>query len=559
MSDSENISYAPTLTEKGLVEKTSDNENGSNSQEKIETGEDLDSNDIDWSQYTPKRLPWRLNNTDVAALIAQDYRGSGTEDDPYRVSWLKEDPEDPKQYTPLYRWSITLLAASMTLAVSLSSSAYSGAIEHFIIDFGCSEEVAILGLSLMVLGYAMGPLLWGPLSELYGRRYPFIGSFAIYTLWMAVTCAAKNIGTVVVFRFLAGVFGSSSLVIPGGEIADMFPAEIRGLGIAFFCAAPFLGPSLGPLIGGFLGDAGGWKWVIGLLAIYAAILTALGAVLLPETYPPVLLRRRAAMLTKITGKRYLSVIDADHPQSVRELVQTALIRPWVLLIFEPIVLITTIYMSCIYGTLYLCFAAFPIVFQEGRKWNAGVGGLAFMGIFVGLMIGVTVAAFDNGRYVRLLRKNNGFPPPECRLPPAIFGGGAVVIGLVWLAAADSPSIHWIVPILATVPFAFGLVLVFLCLGNYLVDSYVVYAASVFAGNGVNIGIHWGVAVPAFIAAGCFPFPILFYIYGSKIRKSCKYAAEAARILHQMSSGGKVEQPSENEEVKEEKTQDAEAV
>ncbi|KAH8808662.1 major facilitator superfamily domain-containing protein [Xylogone sp. PMI_703] len=539
MSDSENISYAATLTDK------------------------------DWSEYNPKWYPWRPRITDINTIIAYDYRGSGTESDPYRVVWLKEDAEDPKQYPGWYRWSVTLLAASMTLAVALASSAYSGAIEHIIIDFGCSEEVSIMGLSLMVLGYAMGPLLWGPLSEIYGRRYPFLISFVIYTMWMAVTCAAKNIGTVIVFRFFAGVFGSSSLVIPGGEIADMFPAEIRGLGIAVFCAAPFLGPSVGPLIGGFLGDSGGWKWVIGFLAIYAAILTALGAIFIPETYPPVLLRRRAAYLTKITGKKYLSTIDADNPQSISEIIKTALVRPWVLLIREPIVLIITIYMSCVYGTLYLCFAAFPIIFQQGRHWNAGIGGLAFMGVLVGLMIGIAVACWDNGRYVRLLRQTkNGYPPPECRLPPAIIGGAAIVVGLVWLAAADSPSIHWIVPILATVPFAFGIVLVFLCLGNYLVDSYVVFAASVFAGNGVmrstfgaafplfttymfnNIGIHWGVAVPAFISAACFPFPILFYIYGPRIRKSCKYAAEAARILEEMTSGGRKQELEENEGVKE---------
>lgn len=337
MSDSENISYAATLTE-----KASDKANDSSGQVNLEEGENGNYSERDWSQYTPRWLPWRPRNTDFAAIVSQQYRGNGTEDDPYIVIWLENDVENPKKYSGRYRWSVTMLAASMTLAVALASSAYSGAIEHVIIDFGCSEEVSVLGLSIMVLGYAMGPVLWAPLSELYGRRYVLILSFVVYTLWMCVTCASQNIATLIVFRFLAGIFGSSSLVIPGGEIADMFPPETRGLGIGIFCAAPFLGPSLGPLIGGFLGDAGGWRWVIGLLGIYAAVLTAIGAIWLPETYAPVLLRRRAALLTKVTGRKYLSIVDADNPVNVRELIETALIRPWALLFLEPIVLILTV-------------------------------------------------------------------------------------------------------------------------------------------------------------------------------------------------------------------------
>jgi MFS family permease len=96
----------------------------------------------------------------------------------------------------------------------------------------------------MVLGYAIGPLVWGPLSETIGRRYVFLWSYVFYVLWTCLCAAAQNIQTLIVFRFLAGTFGSSALCIPGGQIADMFSNERRALGILIFCVAPFSGPTM---------------------------------------------------------------------------------------------------------------------------------------------------------------------------------------------------------------------------------------------------------------------------------------------------------------------------
>lgn len=96
-----------------------------------------------------------------------------------------------------------------------------------------------------------------------------------------------------------------------------------------------------------------------------------------------------------------------------------------------------------------------------------------------------------------------------------------------------------------------MVLVFLSIMNYLIDSYVIFAASVLAANAVlrslfgaafplftpymyaNLGIHWASSIPAFLALACVPFPFLFYKYGPAIRVRCKYAAEAQAFLEKM--------------------------
>lgn len=199
---------------------------------------------VDCAKYTYKKRPWRTAITSFHTIIDHHYAGSGTQQDPYIVEWLEEDPECPKQYSETLRWSVTVLVAVMTLCIALASSAYSGTVEHLIEQFDCSEEVAILGLSLMVMGYAIGPLVWAPLSETIGRRYVFLWSYVAYTMWTCLCAASQNIETLIVFRVLAGIFGSSALCIPGGQIADMFTPERRGIGIGLFCTAPFLGPAL---------------------------------------------------------------------------------------------------------------------------------------------------------------------------------------------------------------------------------------------------------------------------------------------------------------------------
>lgn len=207
------------------------------------------------------------------------------------------------------------------------------------------------------------------------------------------------------------------------------------------------------------------------MAIFTGVLWIVNSIVYPETYAPVLLRKRAAALSKKTGKVYVSKLDPAGPKkSVGGQFKVALSRPWQLLFKEPIVLLTSLYMAIIYGTLYLCFAAFPIVFQKGRGWSPGIGGLAFIGIAVGMTVATIGTMFDNKRYKRVAAQTNGMAPPEARLPPALVGSVLLPIGLFWFAWTNGTDIHWVVPIIGSAFFAAGIVLVFLSLMNYIIDS-----------------------------------------------------------------------------------------
>ena len=199
----------------------------------------------------------------------------------------------------------------------------------------------------------------------------------------------------------------------------------------------------------------------------------------------------------------------------------------------------------------MLFDAFPIVFQEVRGWSEGVGNLPFLGVMIGMMIAVAGNMWDNKRYVRVHNKYKGFAPPEARLPPTMVGALTIPIGLFWFAWTDGTNVHWIVSIIASAPFGFGMVLVFLGIMTYLIDAYTIYAASVLAGNSIirsifgtvfplfttymyhNLGIHWATCIPAFLSVACLPFPFIFYRYGATVRRKCKYAAEADDFVRKL--------------------------
>ena len=533
--------------------------------------------------HQKEKVPgWRIVASQTLitdAVINHQYQGKGTEEEPFLVEWIPNDPRNPMEWSQAYKWFIIMTVAIATLAVAFVSSAYSGATAQVIDEFHISSEVATLGISLFVLGFALGPLLWAPLSELYGRQVLFFGTYMMLTIWNAGAAGANNAAALIVMRFLAGTFGSSPLTNAGGVISDIMPASQRGIAMAIFASAPFLGPVIGPIVGGFVGETVGWRWVEGVMAIFTGVLWIFATLFVPETYTPVILRRRAVKLSKMTGKNYISILEKKQGKtSVKAAFSKALTRPWQLLFLEPIVLLISIYMAIIYGTLYMMFGAFPIVFQQDRGWTAGIGGLAFIGIAIGMLIGVGYAIWDNKRYMRVEDEHDGEAPPETRLPPAIVGSIALPIGLFWFAWTNYPSIHWIVCIIATAPFGFGMVLVFLSCMNYLVDTYTIYAASVLAANSVlrslfgaafplftrqmyaRLGIHWASSIPGFLALICVPFPILFYKYGGPIRMKCKYAAQAHQVMVEMrNQQNELSEEEHEEETEGEKNEASEGV
>lgn len=487
-------------------------------------------------------------------VVEWEYEGSGTEEDPYVVDWIHNDARNPMTWSTARKWTGCASMALATLVVAFCSSAFSGGIQKIMIEMEASQTLVTAGISLFVLGFALGPLLWAPFSELYGRQIIFFFTFGAMVAFNAGAAGAQNIWTLLILRFFAGSFGSSPLTNAGGVIADLFNAKERGMAMAIFSVAPFMGPVLGPIVSGFLGMTEGWRWVEGLMAIFSGVIWILATFTVPETYAPVLQRKRAAALSKLTGKVYRSRGDiAQGTVTLSEAFGTGMKRPWILLFREPIVFLLSLYMAVIYGTLYLLFGAFPIVYRFGRGWNEGVSGLPFIGVAIGMFAAlIYTSTVDYKRYLKAIEKSGtGFAAPEARLHGAMVGGTVLPIGLFWFAWTNSPSLPWPASVAAAIPFGFGMVLIFLAVMNYFVDAYTIFAASVLAASGIirslfgaafplftvdmytDLGIHWASMIPACLSLVCAIFPFILYKYGAQIRSKCKFAAESEAFMNGM--------------------------
>jgi multidrug resistance protein len=166
-------------------------------------------------------------------------------------------------------------------------------------QFGNSREISNLGLSLYVLGLSLGPMLFGPLSEFYGRRPIYLVSWLFYIIWNIPIAVAGNIQTIMVSRFLGGFSGSAFLAVSGGTVGDLFSKEHLQLPMTIFTAAPFIGPSIGPFIGNFINYYTSWHWTFWVILIWSVTIGLALLIFVPETHRMLFHSRGALSLTTV--------------------------------------------------------------------------------------------------------------------------------------------------------------------------------------------------------------------------------------------------------------------
>ncbi|ERS96341.1 MFS transporter, DHA1 family, multidrug resistance protein [Sporothrix schenckii 1099-18] len=457
-----------------------------------------------------------------------------------------DGPDDPlhAQNWPIKKKVFTgAFLGFTTMTSAFASSIFSAATSAVAREFGVSMEVGILGVSFYVLGFAFGPTLWAPLSELKGRRLPINISMFGFMVFSFAVATAKDLQTVLICRFFAGFFGACPLAVVAAIFSDMFNNRTRGIAITIFSIAVFAGPLLGPFIGGFITQSYlGWRWTMYLAGIMGATCFCLNIFFLEETYPPAILVQKAADLRRRTKNWGIHARQEEIEIDFRELINKNFSRPMRLLFGEPIVLLLSIYMSFVYGILYLFLTAYPFVFQGVHHFSPGVGGLPFFGMIVGQVIAGITMILQQPWYNRKLKANNNVPIPEWRLPSVVAGGVAFTAGIFWFGwSGYRKDIHWIVPSLSGILTGFGLMSIFLQSLNYLIDAYLMFAASAIAGNTFmrslfgagfplfatymfnGLGIQWASTLLGSVGAVLIPIPVIFLIYGHRIRKHSRFA------------------------------------
>ncbi|KAL9076669.1 MAG: hypothetical protein Q9157_003586 [Trypethelium eluteriae] len=279
------------------------------------------------------------------------------------------------------------------------------------------------------------------------------------------------------FRFLSGCAGSAPITLGGGTIADVISREQRGTAMSVWIMGPStstrnpcvnrrfnvilaVGPVVGPIAGGFLSQAVGWRWTFWVLAITSGVMTLLGFLLLRETSAVALLSRKTAQLRASTGNPHLrSALDASADLSPRDLFLRSIVRPTKMLIRSPIVFLISLYVAVVYAYLYLLFTTFTPVYQERYGFTLGTAGLAYLGIGVGACLAQVVnTRFGNESFRKHVQRGDW--KPEHRLKLMVPGAMLLPVGLFWYGWSAQARTQWVVPIIGTGFFGFGLMLSF---------------------------------------------------------------------------------------------------
>ncbi|KAI0686161.1 MFS polyamine transporter [Earliella scabrosa] len=471
----------------------------------------------------------------------------------YLVDWEgPDDPNNPKNWTFSKKWAVTAVVSAYTFMSPLSSSMMAPASPRIAQELGvASPTVVALLTSAYVLGYAVGPLVLGPISELFGRARVLQAGNFWYLAWNLGCGLARNGPEMIVFRFLSGFGGSGTLSIGGGVVGDVWRPEERGKAMALYSLAPMLGPVIGPVCGAWIAERGNWRWVFWSSTIASVAVQLVGLFLLQETYAPLLLERKARLIKERVDVEKGQHVDVrtvfdGADREWKTIVQKALVRPFVLFLREPIIQLLGCYMAFVYGTLYLFLTTLPAIFEGVYQQSVGIAGLHYIALGLGMSgISQINAYVLDGSYKYLCKKNGGVGKPEYRLPSMVPGTILLPIGLFMTGWTARASIHWIVPDIAIAIVGAGMILNFQSIQTYIIDAFALHAASALAAatflrslagfgfplfapsmyDALGYGKGDTILACAAIAIGV-PAPFLFWKYGERIRNASRYAKHA---------------------------------
>lgn len=456
------------------------------------------------------------------------------------------DPANPQNWSKTKKWFITMTTAFCALVVSFGSSLYTCGILDMAKKGMASREVLLLGLFLYVVGLSFGPMIAAPLSEVFGRKIVYLTTFPLSLIFTLGVGFSNKIREVLVLRFFAGLIGSPALAVCSGTISDMWGIADIEVAMTFFCLAPFMGPVIGPVVGGFAVENENWKWTMWIDLFFGALVLPF-LLLVPETYKPIILKHRAM-------KRGLKIIKPEIPPAeyAKQLFKIYLVKSFSMLIVEPVVLVFSIWSAFIFAVLYGFFESYPVIFQGVYHMSLGISGLAFLGVGIGLFLGAFFYLYLI-KFVFFKKNPDGSSPlyqdgifvpptPESRLLPAKVGALFLPISLFWVGwSGQTGKIHWIMPMIGGVPFGFGLILIFFSTITYFSLSFppLSLASAIAANNFLryalasafplftiqmyrNVHIGWASTIFAFIALVMVPIPWVFEKWGPQLRKKSKY-------------------------------------
>ncbi|ETN40492.1 uncharacterized protein HMPREF1541_04769 [Cyphellophora europaea CBS 101466] len=406
-------------------------------------------------------------------------------DDMFLVAFeATSDSSNPKDWPLLRKWAVTSVLSVTGFNRIMVSTIMAPALPYMSRELQMDSVESLMALSVYLLATAVGPLLIGPASELYGRA-PILHSTNVwFFIWNLVCGFAHNKATLIASRLLAGLGASAIYSLGNGVLGDVWPPHQRGRSMGIYQLIPLLGAAVGPILGGFIVAHTTWRWIFWSTSALQAVAIAFSFLVFRETYAPTILEAKASQLRKSTGDdRYhtqTSWATAGVPFS--SVVLDSLSRPLRLLLFHPVIQIQTLLSGWNYGLLYLVLATYSSLWTGHYHQSVSSSGLHYLAMCLGEIFGAQIGGFLMDRLYRYLASKHApaEPKAEFHIPlmtPAYIMAASGLLIYGWTAHYLRP---WPVVDIGAFLLTFGMTVSGQVINSYVIDSYPDHVASASA-------------------------------------------------------------------------------
>ncbi|RAH70312.1 MFS transporter, partial [Aspergillus aculeatinus CBS 121060] len=464
-------------------------------------------------------------------------------DDQIVVDFDHNSIAHPTNWSHAKKIYTVLAALFLVLNSGISSSLPSNVVPYIMEDFGVDGgSQKVLPTGVFLIGYVVGPLGFSPLSETIGRKSVLLGSFTVFVLATLACAFAPNWSSLLIFRFICGAMGAAPQTVVGGVYADMFSnPRNRGRVMTFYMSAASFGPIVGPIMSGCSAQYG-WRWTFRIDLILAGSCW-IGALFLPaETFARVILQKKVKELNStFKTDSYISQLELKKVEVNSSLLEI-FTRPITMIIFEPIILFSALYISFAYALIFFCFAAYPIIFEGTYGFNVQQTSLCFLPIGIGAASSGLISLYYDIYYEKAKAQGKKWTtiPEYQRLPICLIGGPCLTISLFWLAWTADRHVYWLVPVLSGLFFGVGYQILFISLLTYVTDAYKIYSASALSASLITrsilgavfplaadpmysaLSVGWATSILGFASLACIPIPVMFIYKGEWIRRKSPF-------------------------------------
>lgn len=444
----------------------------------------------------------------------------------------------PRLWSLQHKLAGTLLYSVASMLAQLGSGITAPLVDEMVMEYQVSSLWVAVGSTMYFVGTAFGPMLFGPFSEMYGRKLPFVLGMAVGTLMIVLCSNCKSFGFYLTYRLLWGLSVSSPIVIASSAIADLWYPKQRATFLALNSLAIILGPTSACMFSTALRMLVSWRWVVAVNGIltFVVMIAILGCA--EETYHPTLLSRKAKLLRRKTGNQLYRSEHDQKSYTTRELVRVQLLRP-IQLLTTPIVFVICMYNGFAFGLYFMVSIHVPKSFEKILDMDVLASSAFPFTIFIGAFIGACFHLVLSNIYRERIIRRGESCQPEARLFVPLVVGWLMPLGMIIFGWGVDVARSWELGCFGLVLVGAGFFVILQGCLNYLCDAYPKEAASCIAANSLSrsmfacalplvspemfhkLGLKWGSTILGVIGFTLTLFVLVIFKCGAKIRASTK--------------------------------------